>query len=94
MVSRSAKYYQTHPEARKKKAKTDKKINARPEQRARRSELGSANYAHDKKYGKSSRKGKDLSHTSSGLKYKPSSVNRGSKSDSKGDKNARGGSKK
>lgn len=91
MVSRSAKYYQTHPEARKKKAATDKKINARPEQKAKRSELGSKNYAHDKKYGKSSRNGKDLSHTKSGLKYKSVSTNRGSKSDSKGDKNARGG---
>lgn len=91
MVSRSAKYYQTHPEARKKKAATDKKINARPEQKTKRSELGSKNYAHDKKYGKSSRQGKDLSHTSSGLRYKSSSANRGNKGDTKGDRNARGG---
>lgn len=93
MVSRSAKYYQTHPKARQKKYATDKKINARPEQKAKRRELGEKNYEHDKKYGKSSRNGKDLSHTSSGLKYKPSSTNRGSKSDTKGDRNARGGKK-
>lgn len=91
MVSRSAKYYQTHPEARKKKYETDKKINARPEQREKRSELGSKNYEHDKKHGKSSRKGKDLAHTSKGLRYKSVSANRGSKSDTKGDRNARGG---
>lgn len=30
-MGRSTEYYRTHPEARKKKAETDKKINARPE---------------------------------------------------------------
>lgn len=35
---KTAKYYASHPEARKKKAKTDKKINARPEQIKKRSE--------------------------------------------------------
>ena len=29
-MGRSTEYYRTHPEARKKKAETDKKINARP----------------------------------------------------------------
>ena len=38
-LGRSAKYYRENPEARAKKAATDKKINARPEQRAKRSEL-------------------------------------------------------
>lgn len=94
MVCRSTKYYREHPEARRKKAETDKKINSRPEQKAKRRELGRENYEHDKKYGKGSREGKDLSHTSSGLRYKPSSINRGSKSDTKGDKKARGGKKK
>lgn len=89
-MGRSTKYYQTHPEARKKKAKTDKRINARPEQKAKRRELGRKNYKTDKIKGKSYRKGKDLSHTSSGLRYKSVKANRGSKSDSKGDKNARG----
>tara|TARA_R110002167_G_scaffold331706_1_gene538379 strand:+ start:21292 stop:21600 length:309 start_codon:yes stop_codon:yes gene_type:complete len=89
-LSRSAKYYRDNPEARKKKAATDKKINKRPAQKAKRRKLGTANYAHDKKHGKSSREGKDLSHTKSGLKYKDSSNNRGSKSDTSGDKKARG----
>lgn len=86
----STNYYRTHPEARKKKAKTDKKINARPEQKAKRRELARKNYQHDKKYGKASRRGKDLSHTKNGLRYKSVSANRGSKSDTKGDSNARG----
>ena len=49
---------------------------------------------YDKKYGKASRKGKDASHTSHGIVYKSSSSNRGSKSDTAGDKRARGGKKK
>lgn len=93
-MSSSTEYYHTHPEARKKKAATDKKINARPEQKTKRRLLAKKNYEHDKKYGAGGRAGKDLSHTSSGLRYKPSSVNRGSKSDSAGDKRARGGKRK
>jgi hypothetical protein len=94
MVSRTARYYRTHPKARRKKAAYDKKFNQKPEQRRKRSELTVKNRQHDKKYGKSSRKGKDLSDTSRGLVYKKSSVNRGSKSDSAGDRRARGGKRK
>ena len=89
-LSDSAKYYRNHPEAREKKKQTDKKINSRPEQKEKRRELSRKNREHDKKYGKDSRRGKDLSHTSAGLKYKESSTNRGSKKDTQGDKNARG----
>lgn len=89
MASRTAEYYRTHPRARRRKHQTDKRINARPEQKAKRRELGRKNYAHDKKYGKGSRKGKDLSHTKNGLRYKSVSENRGSKSDTRGDRNAR-----
>lgn len=42
-MGRSTEYYRTHPEARKKKAKKDKEINARPEQKAKRRELGRKN---------------------------------------------------
>lgn len=94
MVSRTARYYQSHPQARRKKAAYDKKFNQKPEQRRKRSELTVKNRQHDRKYGKASRKGKDLSHTSRGLVYKKSSVNRGSKSDSAGDRRARGGKRK
>lgn len=91
MVSRTAKYYHTHPEARKKKAAYDKEFNKKPEQKAKRAELKRENERHDEKYGKASRKGKDLSHTSHGLVYKSTSANRGSKSDTAGDRRARGG---
>lgn len=94
MVSKSAAYYKSHPEARKKKAQYDKEFNKKPEQRKKRSELVTKNREHDKKYGKASRAGKDASHTSHGIVYKKSSINRGSKSDTAGDRRARGGKKK
>lgn len=90
MASKSAKYYHEHPEARAKKAAYDTKFEKKAEQKAKRRELAAHNAAHDKKYGASSRKGKDASHTQSGIRYKPSSTNRGSKSDMPGDKRARG----
>lgn len=71
-------------------AEPDKKINARPEQKAKRRELGRKNYKTDKLKGKAYRKGKDLCHTAKGLRYKSRSANRGSKSDTAGDRNARG----
>lgn len=91
MASRSAEYYRTHPKAREKKAAYDTEFNKKPSQRKKRAELAKANRDHDKVYGKASRRGKDLSHTSSGMVYKPKSVNRGSKRDSSGDRRARGG---
>lgn len=94
MVSRTTKYYRTHPTARAKKKAYDKEFNKKPEQREKRVELITKNREHDKKYGKASRSGKDLSHTSKGLVYKKSSVNRGSKSDTAGDRRARGGKRK
>ena len=94
MVSRTAKYYHTHPAARKKKAEYDKKFNEKKEQREKRVELVQHNREHDKKYGKESRKGKDASHTKNGIVYKKASVNRGSKSDTAGDRRARGGKKR
>jgi hypothetical protein len=87
-LSRSAKYYRDNPEARKKKAETDKKVNARPEQKKKRREAGAARRK-AKKAGKNL-SGKDMSHTSSGMRTKPSKKNRGSRSDSPGDKRARG----
>lgn len=44
-----------------------------------------------KKVWAASRKGMDASHTKSGIRYKPSSVNRGSKTDMAGDRRERGG---
>ena len=76
-LSKSAKYYRDNPEARKKKAATDKKVNARPEQRKKRSELSTKNRRHDRKYGKASRRGKDYDHFVG--RYVKSSTNRGRK---------------
>lgn len=94
MVSKSAEYYRTHPKARKKKQEYQSEYNKKPEQVEKRVELKRENREHDRKYGKASRKGKDLSHTSHGLVYKSSSANRGSKSDTAGDRRARGGKKR
>jgi hypothetical protein len=74
-MGQSTKYYQTHPEARKKKAATDKKINARTDQKAKRAELGRKRYA-DAKAGKAI-KGKDFDHAVG--KYVSPKVNRGRK---------------
>ena len=88
--SASAKYYASHPEARAKKASYDKKFNQKPEQRAKRAELVKVNRERGT-YGNGD--GKDASHTSRGIVMKKASVNRGSKSDSAGDRRARGGKK-
>lgn len=88
----SAEYYRKNPVARKKKQAYDAKLNKDPKQVKKRVE---ANAARRKatKAGKNI-KGKDASHTKNGIRFKESSKNRGSKSDSKGDKNARGGGKR
>jgi hypothetical protein len=59
---RSAQYYRDNPEARAKKAQTDKKVNSRPEQRAKRAELT----AERRKRGIDGKGGKDMSHTKDG----------------------------
>ena len=93
-LSKSAKYYRDNPEARKKKAATDKKINARPEQRKKRSELIKRNAEADKRG--TNRTGKDWDHSSNS--YVKVSTNRGrtgkkGSPSTKGDRNARGGKK-
>ena len=94
MVSKTTLYYRTHPKARKKKSEYDSEFEKKPEQKKKRVELRRKNRQHDRKYGKASRAGKDLSHTSHGLVYKSRSANRGSKSDTAGDRRARGGKSK
>lgn len=91
MTSSSAEYYRTHPKARERKKRYDTRFESSPAQKAKRRELARHNAVHDKKYGAASRKGMDASHTRSGIRYKPSSVNRGSKTDMAGDRRARGG---
>ena len=91
MVSKSAKYYQTHQAAMARKEAYDTRFESSPAQKAKRMELARHNAAHDKKYGEASRNGMDASHTKSGIRYKHSSVNRGSKTDMAGDRRSRGG---
>lgn len=86
-MKKSAKHYASNPESRAKKAAYDKKFNAKPEQRAKRAELVKVNRDRGT-YGNGD--GKDWSHTSRGIVSKKASVNRASKSDSSGDKRARG----
>lgn len=90
MVSRTARFYRTHPRARAKHRAYQAKYNKKPSQVKKRKELIKHNREHDKKYGKASRIGKDASHTKHGIVYKKSSTNRGSKSDMVGDRRARG----
>lgn len=87
-MKKTARYYKANPKAKAKKAATDKKINARPKQKAKRAELGRKRTA-AKKAGKNI-KGKDASHTKRGIVFKSPSANRGSKTDSAGDRRARG----
>ena len=89
-MKKTAKFYATHPEARAKKAAYDKRNDARPERRARRAELTKINR---EKGTAGNGDGKDWSHTKNGIVMKKASVNRGSKTDSAGDKRARGGKK-
>jgi len=91
-LSSSAKYYRDNPDKRKAKQKYDAELNKRPEQVKSRVETNKAR-RDAKKAGKDI-KGKDASHTKNGIRFKESSKNRGSKSDSPGDKRARGGKKK
>ena len=75
-LSRSAKYYRDNPGARKRKGKTDKKVNARPEQRKKRSESNTAR-ARARKNGKNV-KGLDYDHaTDSFVKSKTNRGRRG-----------------
>lgn len=94
MVAKSTQYYRTHPKARAKKIEYNNEFDKKPEQKKKHAECVAHNREHDKKYGKASRAGKDASHTSHGIVYKKSSVNRGSKSDTAGDGRARGGGKR
>jgi len=78
-LSKSGKYYRDNPSAKKRKAKTDKKINARPEQKKKRRELAKKNSQADKRG--VNRKGKDYDHAVG--RYVSVSKNRGRKEKSR-----------
>lgn len=97
MKSRRNKNAGKHPSYKKrgmsqasieKKRNRDKKIAARPKQKKNRAESNAAR--RKAKDNGTNITGKDASHTSKGIVFKPTSANRGSKSDSTGDKKARG----
>ncbi len=75
MVAKSTKYYRSNPEARKRKAKTDKKVNSRPEQVKKRVESNKARRK-AKKNGQNV-KGKDYDHAV--RKFVKTKTNRGRK---------------
>lgn len=86
-MGKSAKYYNSNLKAKAVKKKYDTEFNKKPSQVKKRTELNKIN--RDKgTYGNGDKL--DVSHTKSGTKLKPQSVNRGSKSDMPGDKRARG----
>lgn len=88
MPSKSSEYYKKNPKARSKRLEYQKKYNKRKSELKRRVELNRINREKGT-YGNGD--GKDASHTKRGIVMKPQSVNRGSKSDSPGDRRARGG---
>ena len=89
-LSKSARFYRNNPKSREHHRKESSRISLRAPEKKRKAQRDEHNYDHDKKHGKSAREGKDISHTKSGLRYKDSSANRGSKSDSAGDARSRG----
>lgn len=78
--SKSAKFYASNPAARKKKAAYDKKFNAKPSQRKKRSELNKER----RKRGIYGKGGGDLHHVGDGtFRLEPASKNRGRKEKSR-----------
>lgn len=88
--SKTSKFYAANPEARKKRLEYQAEFNKKPEQVKKRVELNAANKSNHTSGKSKVGDGKDVSHTKSGLRLKPASTNRGSKSDSPGDRRARG----
>ena len=84
---KTQKYYDKNPAARKKKQAYDKAFNAKPENVKKRTALNKVNRDRGT-YGNGDKK--DASHVGGKIVMKPQSKNRGSKSDSPGDKRARG----
>jgi hypothetical protein len=93
-ASKTSKYYATHPKAREKRLNYQAEFNKRPDQVKKRVELNKANNVSHKAGRTKVGDNLDQSHTKSGLKLKKASVNRGSSSDSPGDRRARGATRR
>ena len=87
MPGRTAKYYTSNPEARKKRLEYQKEYNKQDREVKKRVELNAENRKRGT-YGNGD--GKDVAHTKSGTKLQKASVNRGSRTAMPGDKRARG----
>jgi len=87
MPGRTAKYYASNPEARKKRLEYQKEYNKQDREVKKRVELNAENRKRGT-YGNND--GLDVSHTKSGTKLQAASVNRGSRTAMPGDKRARG----
>lgn len=95
-MKKTAKYYKENPEAYKKKLAYDKKNNAEPKNVKKRVELNAYNRKAQKEGRAHKGDGKDASHKGGKIVgFESASRNRGSKSNSAGDRRARGkGSRK
>jgi hypothetical protein len=92
MKGKTAQYYASNPEARKKRLEYQAEYNKRPEQLKRRMELNKINRDRGQYADKD---GKDMSHKKNGrIVEESASKNRGSKSNAPGDVRARGTKKK
>lgn len=91
-LSRSGKHYRDSKKSRERKKKYDSEYNKRTVKD--RVERNKARRKYKKKYGSSALKGKDVAHTKNGTRLKSIKANRGSKSDTPGDRRARGKRKK
>jgi len=86
-LGRTAKYYRENPEARKKRLAYQKRYNARKSQIARRVRNNKENREKGT-YGNGD--GKDVSHKGNRIVLEKASKNRASKTNTPGDKRARG----
>jgi hypothetical protein len=87
MPGKTARYYESHPEARKKRLEYQSEYNKKDREVKKRVELNRENRKRGT-YG--DHDGKDLSHTKRGFVMKRASENRGDTNDMPGDKRSRG----
>jgi hypothetical protein len=94
MASKTTLYYNSGTDgankALEKKRAYQREYNKKPREVAKRVELNKANRDNHSKGKSRVGDGKDVAHTKRGLVLKKESVNRGSKTDSPGDRRARG----
>lgn len=91
--SKSTKFYRENLEAKAKKQKYQAEYNKKPAQVKKRVELNAINRENHKTGKSKVGDGKDVSHVKKGTVLKKAAVNRGSKTDSAGDRRARGSKK-